>query len=161
MAPKLRISVDTEVRVRIDKPQPSDPQSLVSLLYLQLLQSVTAIFERGCAISVPSIGKDALFSSKKLFKHLGIFHCRGILGRDADHDASLEEREERVPDLFESRVANARLFLDHLVDHDDKKNDHQYADHPINPTPSAHPVCHPTAGMIHRSAPFVTSFNKA
>src|ERR1017187_4773849 len=48
-----------------------------------------------------------------------------------------------------------RLFIGHLVNHDDQQDHYQYGDHRPNPYPPAHPTVHPSICVIHHKAPFV------
>src|ERR1035441_66682 len=48
-----------------------------------------------------------------------------------------------------------RLYIGHLVNHDDQQDHHQYGDHRPNPYPPAHPPVHPSICVVHHKAPFV------
>jgi len=61
-------------------------------------------------------------------------------------------REER-PDVRPGRlitVVNTRLFLGHLINHDDQQDHYQDADHRPKPHPS---TTHPSVCMVHQKAP--------
>jgi hypothetical protein len=69
-----------------------------------------------------------------------------------------ERLEDRIaaklgdPETDPHGVVNARLFLGHLVNHDDQQDHYQYSDHRPNPHPSAHPS---VSVVHHMSLSFV------